>query len=139
MEERSQKVKRYLQKKMRRKWNKKINYHSRKKVADTRPRFKGRFVSVEQADEFNKKLQEELREKMRKERIFITQKVNKQTGMVLKTVYPTYEVYQQEMEHRNTSDHDSSQSKHNLQHNNEIITYIGDYPCAEKTVWEGGS
>ena len=56
LETRSQKVNRYLRKKMRRKWSKKINYHSRKKVADTRPRFKGRFVSVDQADEFNEKL-----------------------------------------------------------------------------------
>lgn len=85
-------------------------------------------MSVEQADEFNKKLLGELQEKLRKERIFVTQKINKETGMVLKTVYPTYEAYQQEMELINTSDRDSQQSRRHLQHNNEVMTYIGDVP-----------
>jgi hypothetical protein len=44
--ERAEKIKIYLIKKERRKWQRRINYHSRKRVADTRPRFKGRFVSV---------------------------------------------------------------------------------------------
>jgi len=46
---REEKVQAYLQKKMNRSWNRKINYHSRKRVADTRPRIKGRFVSVNEA------------------------------------------------------------------------------------------
>lgn len=127
-EERKEKVNRYLRKKMRRKWSKKINYHSRKKVADTRPRFKGRFVSVDQADEFNRKLELERQEKLRKERIFVIQKMDKKTGLVLKTMYPTYEVYQQDIEHMNSSEPDSQQSKLNIVHNNEILTYIKDVP-----------
>lgn len=104
------KVNRYLEKKRRRKWNKKINYHSRKKVADTRPRFKGRFVSVDQADEFNRRLKEELQEKLRKERMFVTQKVDKTSGTIIKTVYPNIEALNYDMEHLNTSDNDSHKS-----------------------------
>ncbi|CAI2383956.1 unnamed protein product [Moneuplotes crassus] len=128
IEERSVKVNRYLEKKRRRKWNKKINYHSRKKVADTRPRFKGRFVSVDQADEYNKRLREELQEKLRKERMFVTQKIDKTSGAILKTVYPNIEALNYDVEHLNTSDNDSHKSCFNLKHNNEVMTYIGDIP-----------
>ncbi|CAI2384846.1 unnamed protein product [Moneuplotes crassus] len=128
IEERSIKVNRYLEKKRRRKWSKKINYQSRKKVAETRFRIKGRFVSADQVDEFKKKHQEELQEKLRKERMFVTQKVDKSSGTILKTVYPNIEALNNDMEHWNTSDNDSHKSCYNLKHNNEVITYIGEVP-----------
>ena len=40
---------RFKAKKSRRTWNKKINYDCRKKVADSRLRVKGKFVTKEQA------------------------------------------------------------------------------------------
>jgi hypothetical protein len=45
LEERSIKVKRYQEKRLRRVWSKKINYGCRKRVADNRMRIKGRFVA----------------------------------------------------------------------------------------------
>lgn len=48
-EERNNKIEKYRQKKMKRKWGKRINYNCRKKVADGRVRIKGRFVTKEQA------------------------------------------------------------------------------------------
>lgn len=125
---RSEKVSRYLRKKMRRKWAKKIIYHSRKQVADTRPRFKGRFVSVDQADEFNRKLRREMQEKLRKQRIFITQKYDKKSGVLLKTVYPTLEAYQNEFQAAETSKNSSETSKLNIEHNNEVIVVHTDLP-----------
>ena len=44
-EERQQRIDRFRVKKMRRVWRKQIKYDCRKKLADTRPRVKGRFVS----------------------------------------------------------------------------------------------
>jgi len=96
------------------------------KVADTRPRFKGRFVSVDQADEFNKRLHKELQERMRKERVFVIQKLDRQTGQVRKTVYPTYEIFQQEMGHLAPTEHDSTEGRWSIRNKNEIVTYIGD-------------
>ena len=49
-EERSLKVQKYLMKKARRNWNRKISYGCRKKVAENRVRVKGRFVTKEQAN-----------------------------------------------------------------------------------------
>mmetsp|Transcript_22050 Transcript_22050/g.21747 ORF Transcript_22050/g.21747 Transcript_22050/m.21747 type:complete len:189 (+) Transcript_22050:16-582(+) len=49
LEERHLKVQRYLDKRQRRTWNKRINYDCRKRVADKRIRVKGRFVTKEQA------------------------------------------------------------------------------------------
>lgn len=48
-EERRLKIKRFLEKRKRRIWNKKVSYDCRKKVADKRLRIKGRFVTREQA------------------------------------------------------------------------------------------
>jgi CCT motif len=50
VEERRIKVQRYLEKKKRRNFKKKISYMCRKKVADKRIRIKGRFVSKLQAE-----------------------------------------------------------------------------------------
>lgn len=58
--------------------------------------------------------------------MFITQKIDKATGIILKTVYPNLEAYQHHLEHLNTSDRDSHNSWSQIQHNNELITYIGD-------------
>mmetsp|Transcript_17754 Transcript_17754/g.17725 ORF Transcript_17754/g.17725 Transcript_17754/m.17725 type:complete len:116 (+) Transcript_17754:252-599(+) len=49
LEERRKKIKKYLEKRQRRTWNKKISYDCRKRVADGRLRIKGRFVTKEQA------------------------------------------------------------------------------------------
>jgi hypothetical protein len=48
-EERNAKISRYLAKRQRRVWTHKVIYSCRKKVADTRIRVKGRFVTKEQA------------------------------------------------------------------------------------------
>jgi hypothetical protein len=48
-EERRKKITKFLEKRKRRIWNKKISYDCRKKVADKRLRIKGRFVTREQA------------------------------------------------------------------------------------------
>lgn len=99
------------------------------KVADTRPRFKGRFVSVDQADEFNERLRKERQEKLKRERIFITQKFDKKTGALIKTVYPTIEVYELEAHHANhRSEVDSYQSLWNIEHDNELIVVLTDLP-----------
>ena len=45
VEERQAKIKRYLEKRQRRSWNKRISYDCRKRVADGRLRFKGRFIA----------------------------------------------------------------------------------------------
>jgi hypothetical protein len=49
IEERKAKIEKYLEKKKRRTWNKRVNYDCRKKVADNRLRIKGRFVTKDQA------------------------------------------------------------------------------------------
>ena len=51
IEERRLKVEKFLQKKKNRTWNKKISYDCRKRVADSRLRIKGRFVTKKQAGE----------------------------------------------------------------------------------------
>jgi hypothetical protein len=45
IEERKRKIQRYRDKRSKRVWAKRINYNCRKRVADKRNRFKGRFVS----------------------------------------------------------------------------------------------
>lgn len=45
------KLVKYMEKKKRRVWQKKVNYDCRKKVADGRLRIKGKFVTHEQARE----------------------------------------------------------------------------------------
>ena len=67
---------------------------------------------------------------MRKERIFITQKIDKKTGMVLKTIYPTYESFINELEHKNTSENESQISKTLMKDAKEIITFIPDFPMS---------
>ena len=49
IEERKQKIRKYLEKRKRRKYCKRISYDCRKRVADNRLRIKGRFVTREQA------------------------------------------------------------------------------------------
>eukprot|EP01016_Furgasonia_blochmanni_P053010 TRINITY_DN8515_c0_g2_i2.p1 TRINITY_DN8515_c0_g2~~TRINITY_DN8515_c0_g2_i2.p1 ORF type:complete len:637 (-),score=152.53 TRINITY_DN8515_c0_g2_i2:76-1986(-) len=49
VEERQAKVEKYLQKRKQRSWNRRISYDCRKRVADSRLRVKGRFVTKEQA------------------------------------------------------------------------------------------
>ena len=48
--ERKKKIMKYLEKRSRRNYAKKISYHCRKRVADQRIRVKGRFVSTKQAE-----------------------------------------------------------------------------------------
>jgi hypothetical protein len=48
-EKRRLKLVKYMEKKKRRVWRKKVNYDCRKKVADGRLRIKGKFVTYEQA------------------------------------------------------------------------------------------
>uniref|UniRef100_A0A7S3JHE8 CCT domain-containing protein n=1 Tax=Euplotes harpa TaxID=151035 RepID=A0A7S3JHE8_9SPIT len=90
-QERELKVKKYLEKKRLRKWDKKVNYESRKKVADTRPRYKGRFVSFEQAGELIDEYKKELEKRMIRDRVFVTQIFNRKTGELRKTIFPTQE------------------------------------------------
>jgi hypothetical protein len=75
---------------------------------------------------FKRKLKIELQEKLRKERMFVTQKIDKATGMILKTIFPNREAYHSHLEHLNTSDHDSQNSSNRIHHHNEVKTYIGD-------------
>lgn len=89
--EREAKVKRYLDKKKRRQFNKKVCYESRKKVADTRPRYKGRFVSFEQAGELVDEFRRDLERKLEKERIFITEIFDKKTKNLRKIIFPNEE------------------------------------------------
>jgi hypothetical protein len=49
VDERKVKIEKYLAKRKKRTWNKKISYDCRKRVADSRLRIKGRFVTKEQA------------------------------------------------------------------------------------------
>ena len=53
IEERRRKVEKFLQKRKIRTWNKKISYDCRKRVADSRLRIKGRFVTKKQASELS--------------------------------------------------------------------------------------
>jgi hypothetical protein len=73
-EERRQKVLHYLEKKRNRKWNKRINYTTRKQVADIRPRYKGRFVTTDQFEEFQEQERAKKERKLR-QKVFIITKV----------------------------------------------------------------
>ena len=78
-DERREKVNKYLEKKHRRKWLKKINYHSRKRVADTRLRYKGRFISKVQASDIEERQREEEIRRFEGpvEQIFVTERMQK--------------------------------------------------------------
>lgn len=89
--ERESKVKRFLEKKKRRHYNKKVAYESRKKVADSRPRYKGRFVSFEQASDLVEEYQKELEKKLLKGRVFITEIFDRKTKELKKVIFPTEE------------------------------------------------
>lgn len=89
--QRAAKVQKYLEKKKKRKWEKQVNYQSRKKVADTRPRYKGRFVSSEMAKEFAEDLKRDLDKRIEKDKVFITEIINRKTGQVKKVIFPTAE------------------------------------------------
>lgn len=91
--QRDLKVKKYIEKKKKRKWDKKVNYESRKKVADTRPRYKGRFVSFEQAGELLDEYKKELEKRLSRERVFITQIFSRKTKELRKTIFPTQESF----------------------------------------------
>jgi len=54
VEERKAKIDKYLEKRKKRTWNKKISYDCRKRVADSRLRVKGRFITKNQAFEILK-------------------------------------------------------------------------------------
>jgi hypothetical protein len=49
LQERQQKIKKYLEKRRKRRFSKRIHYDCRKRVADQRIRIKGRFITKEQA------------------------------------------------------------------------------------------
>ena len=53
VEERKMKIEKYLKKKRKRTWNRKINYFCRKQVADKRLRLKGRFMKKPKQDSFS--------------------------------------------------------------------------------------
>jgi len=89
--QRAAKVQKYLEKKKKRKWDKQVNYQSRKKVADTRPRYKGRFVSSEMAKEFAEDLKRDFNKRLEKDKVFITEIINRRTGKVKKVIFPTEE------------------------------------------------
>jgi len=92
--ERAAKVKKYLEKKRRRKWNKQVNYESRKKVADTRPRYKGRFLSSGQAVELANELEQAQKNKIEKAKVFIVEIFDRKTKKLIKKIYPTEESLQ---------------------------------------------
>lgn len=88
--QRALKVKKYLEKKKKRQWEKKVNYQSRKKVADTRPRYKGRFVSAAEEETILKEYRKDQEKKLEKGRVFIVELFSR-TGKLRKTIYPTEE------------------------------------------------
>lgn len=86
--ERALKVKKYLEKKRRRRWSSNVNYQSRKRVADNRPRYKGRFLSTEQALTFAKELEIEQKKKLEKARVFMIEVFDRKTKQIRKRIYP---------------------------------------------------
>ncbi|CAI2362939.1 unnamed protein product [Moneuplotes crassus] len=74
--ERKQKVLHYLEKKRSRKWHKRINYNTRKQVADIRPRYKGRFVTTEQYEEF-KEIERKKNEEKLKQKVFKIERIHR--------------------------------------------------------------
>lgn len=91
-EERAEKIRRYREKKNKRKWNKEVHYQSRKRVADTRPRFKGRFVSEEKAAHLYEEYYKEMVIRHKTERHFAVSKVCRRTGKVLSSKFPNREL-----------------------------------------------
>ena len=89
--QREAKVKRFLEKRKRRQFNKKVCYESRKKVADTRPRYKGRFVSFEQMGELADEYKKDLQKRLEKDRVFVTEIFNKKTKELRKVIFPNQE------------------------------------------------
>lgn len=86
--QRAAKVARYLDKKQRRQWIKKVQYQSRKNVADVRPRFKGRFVSEDKAGALFEQYWKETCERHKTERHFAVVKIDRKTSKVASVKFP---------------------------------------------------
>jgi len=86
--QRAAKVARYLEKKKRRQYLKKVQYQSRKRVADVRPRFKGRFVSEDKAGALFEEYWREMCERHKTERHFAIVKVDRESSKVKSVKFP---------------------------------------------------
>jgi late competence protein required for DNA uptake (superfamily II DNA/RNA helicase) len=84
-------------KKQRRVYEKKVQYESRKRVADNRPRFKGRFVSEDQETELKVEDFKKMVERHKTERHFAIIKFSRRTGLPLFAKFPNIELMNRNM------------------------------------------